>query len=125
MKRVLIVTVTLSLVALSCSTGNAGSPATNNAGSQTGASAGNAATSGYSLVAWTELGMHCIDGKDYSIFSILPPYNVIHAQLFKKGEPPVPVTTGVTITYQATPDTTGSVNSKSAPKTNFCSLASS
>ena len=48
--------------------------------------------------------MHCIDGKDYSTFSVLPPYNVIHAQLLKKGEPPVPVTTGVTLTYQATAD---------------------
>jgi Outer membrane cytochrome MtrC/MtrF-like, domains II/IV len=73
----------------------------------------------YVLVAWSELGMHCIDGKDYSVFSVLPPYNVIHAQLFKKGEPPVPITSGVTITYQATADTTGSVNSSSARKTNF------
>lgn len=77
------------------------------------------AAASYVLVAWGELGMHCIDGKDYSVFSVLPPYNVIHAQLFKKGEPPVPVTTGVTITYQATADTTGSVNSSSGKKTNF------
>jgi hypothetical protein len=73
----------------------------------------------YTLVAWSELGMHCIDGKDYSIFSVLPPYNVIHAQLIKKGEPPVVVTTGVTITYQATPDTTKSKNTISSTKTNF------
>lgn len=119
MKRALIVVATLSLVAVSCGAGSAALSGTNSSNNQTGASPGAAAASGYSLVAWTELGMHCIDGKDYSIFSILPPYNVIHAQLFKKGEPPVPVTTGVTITYQATPDTAGSVNSKSATKTNF------
>ncbi len=77
--------------------------------------------SGYSLVAWGELGMHCIDGKDYSVFSVLPPYNVIHAQLYKKGEPPVAITSGVTITYQATADTTNSVNSSSSSKTNFWS----
>jgi hypothetical protein len=76
-------------------------------------------TSPYTLTAWSELGMHCIDGKDYSIFSVLPPYNVIHAQLLKKGEPPVPVTSGVTITYVATPDTTKSVNTISSTKTNF------
>ena len=29
----------------------------------------------YTLVAWNDLGMHCVDGKDYSVFSILPPYN--------------------------------------------------
>lgn len=77
------------------------------------------AASPYTLVAWSELGMHCIDGKDYSIFSVLPPYNVIHAQLLKKGEPPVPVTTGVTIVYQATPDTAKSKNTISSTKTNF------
>ena len=77
------------------------------------------ATTGYALMAWSELGMHCIDGKDYSIFSVLPPYNIIHAQLVQKTEPPVIVTTGVTITYQATADTTKSINSSSANKTNF------
>jgi hypothetical protein len=73
----------------------------------------------YALVAWTELGMHCIDGKDYSVFSVLPPYNVIHAQLIQKSEPPVIITTGVTITYQATTDAAGSYNSSSSTKTNF------
>ena len=65
--------------------------------------------------------MHCIDGKDYSIFSVLPPYNVIHAQLVQKTEPPVLITSGVTITYQAMTDTKGSFNSSSASKTNFWS----
>ena len=44
-----------------------------------------AQTATYKLLAWSELGMHCIDGKDYSIFSVLPPYNVVHAQLIKMG----------------------------------------
>src|SRR5215467_11400492 len=70
----------------------------------------------YALVAWGELGMHCIDGKDYSVFSVLPPYNTIHAQLMKTAEPPTLITSGVTITYQATTDTTGSFNSSSAGK---------
>jgi hypothetical protein len=52
---------------------------------------------GYALIAWSELGMHCIDGKDYSVFSVLPPYNIIHAQLVQKTEPPTIITTGVTI----------------------------
>jgi len=80
-----------------------------------------ATTTTYSLVAWGELGMHCIDGKDYSIFSVLPPYNVIHAQLYKRAEPPVAITSGVKITYQATADAAGSVNSSSSSKTNFWS----
>jgi hypothetical protein len=78
-----------------------------------------ATTSAYTLVAWSELGMHCIDGKDYSIFSVLPPYNIIHAQLLKRGEPPVPVTSGVTITYQAVADAAKSINTTSSTKTNF------
>lgn len=73
----------------------------------------------YTLVAWSELGMHCIDGKDYSVFSVLPPYNVIHAQLLKKGAPPVSMTSGVTITYQAIADPAKSINTVSSTKTNF------
>ncbi len=79
----------------------------------------------YQLLAWSELGMHCIDGKDYSIFSVLPPYNVVHAQLIKMGEPPQLVTTGVTITYEAIPDPSGSINTISSTKSNFWSYARS
>jgi len=82
-----------------------------------------AASGNYALVAWTELGMHCMDGKDYSIFSVLPPYNTIHAQLMKKGEPPTLITTGVNISYQAVTDTHQSINTVSAPKTNFWTWA--
>jgi hypothetical protein len=78
-----------------------------------------AASTGYALVAWTELGMHCIDGNDYSVFSVLPPYNVIHAQLVQKTEPPVLITSGITITYQSTADSKGSINTSSSGKTNF------
>lgn len=78
-----------------------------------------AASGSYTLIAWSELGMHCMDGKDYSVFSVLPPYNVIHAQLFRKGDPPVEVTSGVTVSYMATPDATKSLNTISSTKTNF------
>ena len=33
---------------------------------------------GWTLEGWNDLGMHCMDA-DYSVFSILPPYNNIHA----------------------------------------------
>src|SRR5664279_3711904 len=75
----------------------------------------------YRLVAWSELGMHCIDGKDYSVFAVLPPYNIVHAQLIKMGEPPQRITSGVTITYEATADPSGSINTISSSKTNFWS----
>jgi len=116
MKRLLSIAAMVSLVALSC---GAGGPPVTSAGDALNFASGSAASAPYSLVAWSELGMHCIDGKDYSIFSILPPYNIIHAQLIKKGEPPTQIITGVTITYQATPDAKGSVNTISSSKSNF------
>jgi len=123
MKRSLMLIAALAALTFSLGSGNARSP--DPAQDQTGNPAGSPPSPGppasapYALVAWSELGMHCIDGKDYSIFSVLPPYNIIHAQLVKKGEPPVVVTSGVTITYQATADPQGSVNSSSGSKTNF------
>jgi hypothetical protein len=76
----------------------------------------------YSLIAWNDLGMHCMDGKDYSVFSILPPYNNLHAQLVNASTGKV-VTTGVTLSYEAVADPTGSINTTSAGKTNFWSWA--
>jgi hypothetical protein len=63
----------------------------------------------YTLVAWSELGMHCMDGKDYSVFAVLPPFNTIHAQLIKNGATAQLVSTGVTVTYEAMADTAGSI----------------
>ena len=80
-----------------------------------------AAAGSYVLTAWSELGMHCMDGKDYSVFAVLPPYNTVHAQLVKRGSPPTTITSGVTITYEAMADSTGSQNTSSATKTNFWS----
>ena len=41
----------------------------------------------YRVLAANDLGMHCAD-KDYQIFSILPPFNVVHAQVVKTGKSP-------------------------------------
>ncbi len=38
----------------------------------------------FALLASNDLGMHCAD-LDYRVFSILPPFNVVHAQVVKKG----------------------------------------
>jgi len=71
----------------------------------------------YSLIAWNDLGMHCID-HDYSVFAILPPFNNLHAQLIDRRSGNL-VSSGVTITYEATRDTHGSINTKSKGKTSF------
>ncbi len=77
-------------------------------------------TSGdYMLLAWNDLGMHCMDGKDYSVFSILPPYNNLVAQLVKRGERPENITSGVTISYEAAPSFDAKWNTTSVTKTNF------
>ena len=55
------------------------------------------ASTGYTLLAWNDLGMHCVDGKDYSVFSILPPYNNLHAQLVSTAQGGL-ITSGVTLT---------------------------
>ncbi|MEZ5979014.1 MAG: Ig-like domain-containing protein [Planctomycetota bacterium] len=70
------------------------------------------------VIAWNDLGMHCID-PDFSIFSILPPYNTIDAQ-FMTGGQLVSATAGpYTVTYEAVADAHGSFNSTSIGKTNF------
>lgn len=67
------------------------------------------------LLAWNDLGMHCMD-NDTSVFSILPPFNTFHAQLLIGGHI---VTSGYTVTYEAVADPNGSINSTSAGKTDF------
>jgi hypothetical protein len=74
----------------------------------------------YTLIAWNDLGMHCMDGKDYSVFSILPPFNNLHAQLVNAGTGKA-VTSGVRLSYEAVADPSGSINTSSAGKTNFWS----
>lgn len=83
-------------------------------------------TTGYTLLAWNDLGMHCMDGSDFSVFSILPPYNDLNAQLIKKnGTSNKHVTSGVTITYTAAKsldakyNTTSTYDNNNNLKTNF------
>jgi len=77
----------------------------------------NAATN-YTLVGWNNLGMHCMD-NDFSVFSLLPPYNTIMAQLIDSNGKLVTNSTGITVTYQAIADPTGSINTTSLGKANF------
>ena len=52
----------------------------------------------YTLLAWNDLGMHCLN-PTYDTLVILPPYNTVWAQLVKRGNPPELATTDVTLTY--------------------------
>ena len=70
------------------------------------------------LVGWNNLGMHCMD-DDYSVFSILPPYNTVDCQLIDAQGKLVINPAGIVVTYQSVADPDGSINTSSVGKTNF------
>ncbi len=78
------------------------------------------------VLAVNDLGMHCVD-KDFSVFSILPPYNVVQAQVITQssnGSPRVVGPTEVDLRYESIVDPGGSINSYTHGKTNFWSYVS-
>jgi hypothetical protein len=77
------------------------------------ASAGN-----WRVFAWNDLGMHCMD-SDYSVFSILPPFNVLHAQVMDANGHLLTSGAAASLTYEAIADPNGSINRSSIGKTNF------
>lgn len=69
----------------------------------------------YRLIGWNDLGMHCLDDS-FDVFSILPPYNTLWAQLIRVPEDgglPEIVVDDVTVTYEFID------NTYSAGKINF------
>jgi hypothetical protein len=73
----------------------------------------------YQIFAWNDLGMHCYD-SDYSVFSILPPFNTVHAQVVKVGTTPVlSGSNSVSVYYVGVADPSRSINTTSIGKTNF------
>jgi len=76
---------------------------------------------GNQILSWNNLGMHCMD-SDYSVFSILPPYNTIEAQLIIGGKL-VTNGSGCSVTYQAVADVNGSFNSTAMGKGNYYTFA--
>lgn len=69
------------------------------------------------ILAWNDLGMHCMD-PGYGVFALLPPYNTVNAQVLLNGKL-VQTGAGLTVTYEAVPDLHGSLNTTSAGKTDF------
>ena len=82
------------------------------------------------ITGWNNLGMHCMDA-DYSVFSILPPYNTLQAQVVYSSNTTssnmvtklMTGANGVRVTYEAVADPSGSINKTSAGKTNFWTYA--
>lgn len=75
-----------------------------------------AAVSNYVVVAFNELGMHCMN-RDFSKLMILPPFNTVRAQVIKRGEDPQIIRSGVTVAYSIPG------NTRSSTKTNFWTYA--
>ena len=78
---------------------------------------------GYQIIAANDLGMHCSD-LDHRIASILPPFNVMHAQAVRKGaKPRILGPTDVELVYSAASNPLDPSLSRPAPsriyKTNF------
>jgi len=84
------------------------------------AAAPRAAAVGSTIVlAWNDLGMHCIN-RYHADFSVLPPFNNLYAQVIRRGDantPPQLLTSGVTLEYSIPGNTT------SYAKTDFWTYA--
>jgi hypothetical protein len=59
----------------------------------------------YVVLAWNDLGMHCLN-PTYDEAVLLPPYNTVWAQVIRRGNPPAIVTDGLTAEYRIVDNTT-------------------
>ncbi len=69
-----------------------------NGGGEGGGTPIAATQSAYIIVAWNDLGMHCLN-PTYDNAVILPPYNTVWAQVIQRGNPPKILTSGVMVEY--------------------------
>jgi hypothetical protein len=100
--RFILVIVAFSLFFLtSCSKSDGGN----------GGGGGQDSFGDYSVFAWNDLGMHCLN-PSYDKLVILPPYNNVMVQVVKRGNPPQVVTSGITVSYKLT-NNTSSYNKRS------------
>jgi hypothetical protein len=79
------------------------------------------AQTNWHVLGWNNLGMHCMD-NDFSVFSILPPYNTIEAQIVwgSAGTAHLIQTgAGHSVSYMGVADPSGSINTTAEGKGNF------
>ncbi len=60
--------------------------------------ASSAASNGYVVLAWNDLGMHCYN-RNFTDLGVLPPYNTLWAQVIRVGDPPEIVTSGIRVEF--------------------------
>lgn len=102
--------------------GTDGTGGTNGTGGGTGGGGGTTPSGTYKVLGWNNLGMHCLDA-DFSVFSTLPPYNTIHAQIIDGRGLLVTLPGSIRVTYAGAADPLGSLNTTSVGKTNFWDYA--
>ncbi len=70
------------------------------------------------LLGWSDTGLHEMNGTDHSIYSLVPPFNTVRAQLVLNGKL-VTSADRISVTYEAAPDSSGLLNATSQTKGNF------
>ena len=134
-RYLIICVVCLAIVACSGGGGSNGSNIGDNGGDSGGGDNGGgtnpppASNATSTVLAFNDLGMHCMD-REFSVFSILPPFNVVHSQVVLRdadGKPYLAEDIDVDVSYDAVTDPLGSRNSYSAgvAKTDFWLYANS
>lgn len=123
MRELTWIFIASSFFIYACGGGGGGSSESTEAGTPTPPP--KAPTASTVVLAANDLGMHCMD-REFSIFSILPPFNVVNAQVVGHDVNGRPVLLGdldVDLRYGTATDALGSVNSYSRGKTGFWSYA--
>ncbi len=116
MRTVVLAAPSALLLAVAC--GGGGSSGASSGG-------GTSITGDYKVFAANDLGMHCID-QDFSTFGVLPPFNVVNAQVVQRttgGRPRLQTGFTLDVTYSSVADASGSMTSTSIGKTNFWEYA--
>jgi hypothetical protein len=118
MKKFFVILFLLCL----CACGGGSSSGSSGGGGGEGAVTGAQPTDVIVLAA-NDLGMHCMD-REFSIFSILPPFNVVNVQVIEiaaGGNPVLLDNIDIGVRYSPAIDASGSENSYSIGKTDFWS----
>ena len=128
MRNRMILLLTLLSILSACGGGGGGS-SSDGSGADDGGGGGTPPppTASTVVLAANDLGMHCMD-REFSIFSILPPFNVVNAQLIghdADGNPVLLDDLDADVRYGAITDALGSINSYSRGKTGFWLYANS
>lgn len=118
MTKSLTPSVLLLALASGCSSGNSPSPTEP-------PSAAVIPPGNYRVLGANDLGMHCMD-REFSVFSILPPFNVVNAQVLYRApgaHPQLLDSSSAQVTYEGVADASGSINTHSSGKTDFWTYA--